>query len=154
MAFGAIVNNGSITTCVSNTKGTWRVITTGSCKSSETQVQIYTKSGADAAFYMKSDTVAEATHAVDADKLGGLAASAYSTRRIDAGTCSVPYGGAACSFHFTFSSAPIVVITPVHDVDTTLSYAPYVDEVSTTGFTIVHPGSGATLDFQWVGVGS
>jgi hypothetical protein len=114
--------------------------------------------GADSsAFYKTTDTVAEATHAVDADTLGGLAASAYSTRRIDSGMCTTQNGNQAgtCSFNFTFTSAPIVVITPVNDARACFcntAWGPYVYNISTTGFSL-DPTSYVNT-FEWVAVGS
>jgi len=74
-AFGAIGDSGAVTACVTPLKGTWRVLVHGSCKSSEQPVELYTKSGADAAFLTQS--VADAAYlgktatAADADKLDG-----------------------------------------------------------------------------------
>lgn len=83
VAFGAIGDSGQVTTCVNNSKGTWRVITTGSCKSSETLVQLYTKSGADAAFLtqLAADGRYLGLHATadNSDKLDGMDSTPFVT---------------------------------------------------------------------------
>src|SRR5262245_53121116 len=50
VALGAIGDSGTVTACVLRSNGTWHLITSGTCKSSEDTVQLYTKSGADAEF--------------------------------------------------------------------------------------------------------
>jgi len=76
VAFGAIGDAGTVTTCVNTSKGTWRVLAQGSCRSSEQRVELYTKSGADAAFLTQgsADTryLRKTAMAVDSDKLDGM----------------------------------------------------------------------------------
>jgi hypothetical protein len=81
VAFGAIGDSGTLTACVNTSKGSWRVLAQGSCRSSELPVEIYTKSGADAAFL--TQTAADAAFlgktatAADSDRLDGLDSSDF-----------------------------------------------------------------------------
>ena len=60
IAFAAIGDGGTVATYVNTSNGTWRIVTTGSCKPGEQSLVLYTKSGADAAFLTK--TVADAAY--------------------------------------------------------------------------------------------
>jgi hypothetical protein len=75
VAFGAIGDSGTVVACVSTSKGTWRVLTHGSCRSSEQAVELYTKAGADAAFLTQEVAdeayLSKTAMAADSDKLDG-----------------------------------------------------------------------------------
>ncbi len=66
---------------MNTSKGTWSVLTSGTCKSSEQTIVLYTKSGADGAFLTQA--VADARYlgltaqAADSDKLDGQDSSAF-----------------------------------------------------------------------------
>src|SRR5262245_27180109 len=72
VAWAALDDGGVITVCAKD--GAWRSIDTqagSGCKSNETQVQVYSKAGADAAFLGVSGKAA------DADKLDGIDSSSF-----------------------------------------------------------------------------
>ena len=93
VAQAVIGGGGVIKSCYSNAKGTWRPIDTGgACKTGESDLQMYSKSGADAAFLGINATAADSyklggllpsaflgatATAADSNKLGGLLPSAY-----------------------------------------------------------------------------
>jgi Pentapeptide repeats (8 copies) len=81
VAFGAIGDSATITACVNRSTRNWTVLTAGTCKASEDAVELYTKSGADAAFL--TETAADAAYlgktetAADSDLLDGMDSSGF-----------------------------------------------------------------------------
>jgi hypothetical protein len=71
---------------------------------------------------------------------------------IDSGSASAPQGTNAVSFNFTFSSAPIVILTKLYNADGA-GYDDYVKTTSTTGFTFYHDNS-TTMTCNWIAIGT
>jgi len=69
------------------------------------------------------------------------------SREIDTGTCDA---SAPCTFNFTFSSAPTVVVNEISGG--ALTAPAVVEDVTTTGFDIASSPSNAT--FSYVAIGS
>ena len=85
VAWAAIGDGGVITTCYGKGKGTWRPISTvnpaETCKRGEQKLEMYSKSGADAAFLNQGEGDAaylgKTEKAVDSDKLDGIDSSGF-----------------------------------------------------------------------------